>query len=145
MRTSMLPTIIISTDKSLLNIELVHNFLHYEARWCRGIPRDVVEKAIVNSLCFGAYAEGSQVGFARVVTDYATYGNLVDVFVLAEHRGKGISRLLINAVNEHSDLQGLRRFMLATSDKQALYKKFGFTELVRPEIFMEKFNPEAYT
>lgn len=134
----------VSTDKSLLNVALIHEFLHDEARWCRGIPRDVVEKAIANSLCFGAYDGVSQVGFARVVTDCATFANLVDVFVISDYRGKGISRLLIDAVIEHAELQGLRRFMLATSDKHALYEKFGFIPLGRPEIFMENFDPDVY-
>jgi GNAT superfamily N-acetyltransferase len=133
-----------STDKSLLNVALIHEFLHDEARWCRGIPRDIVEKAIADSLCFGAFDEDSQVGFARVVTDYATYANLVDVFVISDYRGRGVSRLLMDAVIEHTELQRLRRFMLATSDKHALYEKFGFTALVRSEIFMEKFDPDVY-
>ena len=135
----------ISTEKSRLDVNLIFYFLHNEARWCRGIPRPLVEKAIANSLCFGAYVDQSQIGFARVITDFATFGNLVDVFVVPDYRGKGVSRLLLDAVNEHSDLQGLRRFMLATSDKQSLYAKFGFTELARPEIFMEKFMPNVYT
>ena len=145
MCTSMVSDIRVSTDKDLLDVDLIFEFLHYEARWCKGIPRNVVEKSISNSLCFGAYLETAQIGFARVVSDFATFANLVDVFVLPQHRGMGISRLLLDAVNDHPDLQGLRRFMLATSDKQNLYEKFGFTELERPEIFMEKFDPGAYT
>lgn len=135
----------ISTDKSRLDIDLIFDFLHNEARWCQGIPRPAVEKSIANSLCFGAYRAQAQIGFARVITDFATFGNLVDVFVLPEFRGHGVSRLLLDAVNEHPELQGLRRFMLATSDKQSLYAKFGFTDLSRPEIFMEKFDPDVYS
>lgn len=135
----------ISTDKNELDRELIFNFLHFEAHWCKGIPKELVEKSIEHSLCFGAYIGTQQVGFARMITDYSTFGNLVDVFVVEELRGKGISRAILNAVSEHSELQGLRRITLATSDKQALYAKFGFTELTRPEIFMEKFNPLVYS
>ncbi len=135
---------VISTDKSRLDIDLIFHFLSSEARWCLGIPRATVEKSIENSLCFGAYLNGQQVGFARVVTDYATFGNLVDVFVLPEYRGTGVARQLLEAVVDHPELVGLRRFMLATSDKQELYQKFGFSELGRPEIFMEVFRPDIY-
>ena len=137
--------LIVSTDKDRLDIEFIFNFLHNEARWCKGIPRDLVEKSIENSLCFGAYIGSKQVGFARMVTDYATFGNLVDVFVAEELRGKGISRVILETVNDHPELQGLRRITLATSDKQKLYEKFGYTELARPEIFMEKFDPLVYS
>lgn len=134
----------ISTDKHELDRELIFNFLHNEAPWCKGIPRKLVEKAIEHSLCFGAHVGSQQVGFARMVTDYSTFGNLVDVFVVKEFRGNGISREILTAVNDHPELQGLRRITLATSDKQKLYAKFGYTELARPEIFMEKFNPLVY-
>lgn len=134
----------VSDERSLLDIDLIYDFLHNEARWCKGIPREIVERSIENSLCFGAYSGDEQVGFARMVTDYATFGNLVDVFVLSEMRGLGIARLLLDAINEHPRLQGLRRIMLATSDKQGLYSKFGFQELIRPDIFMEKFDPDVY-
>jgi len=135
----------ISTEKDELDVDFIFNFLHREARWCKGIPRELVEKSIQHSLCFGAFIGQKQVGFARLVTDYATFGNLVDVFVMQELRGKGISRVILNAVNEHPDLQGVRRITLATSDKQALYAKFGYKELARPEMFMEKFNPLVYS
>jgi len=134
----------ISTDKSLLDIDLIFQFLHNEARWSQGIPRILVEKAILNSLCFGVYLNQAQIGFARVVTDCATFANLVDVFLVSEHRGKGFSRVLLEAINEHPDLQNIRRFMLATSNKKSLYAKFGFKELDQPEIFMEKFVPDVY-
>ncbi|MHA2940401.1 GNAT family N-acetyltransferase [Vibrio sp. RC27] len=135
----------ISTDKNELDRELIFNFLHNEARWCKGISRNLVEKSIEHSMCFGAYIGSRQVGFARMVTDYSTFGNLVDVFVVEEFRGNGISKVLLNAVNDHPELQGLRRITLATSDKQKLYAKFGYTELSRPEIFMEKFDPLVYS
>ena len=135
----------ISTDKNELDRELIFNFLHNDACWCKGIPRELVEKSIKHSLCFGAYIGSQQVGFARMVTDYSTFGNLVDVFVIQELRGKGISRSILNAVNDHPEIQGLRRITLATSDKQELYAKFGYKELARPEIFMEKFDPLVYS
>jgi GNAT superfamily N-acetyltransferase len=137
-------TVEISTCKEKLDIDFIHAFLSTEARWCLGIPRSVVEKAIANSLCFGAYLNGQQVGFARMVTDCATFGNLVDVFVVKEHQGQGVSRVILEAVNKHPDLQGLRRITLATSDKHGLYSKFGFEPLSRPGIFMEKFDAEVY-
>jgi GNAT superfamily N-acetyltransferase len=135
----------ISTEKDELDVDFIFNFLHREARWCKGIPRELVEKSIQHSLCFGAFIGQKQVGFARLVTDYATFGNLVDVFVMQELRGQGISRVILNAVNEHPELKGVRRITLATSDKQALYAKFGYKELARPEMFMEKFNPLVYS
>lgn len=135
----------VSTNKSELNREFIFNFLHNEARWSKGIPRELVEKSIEHSLCFGAYIGTRQVGFARMVTDYATFGNLVDVFVIEELRGNGICREILNAVNDHPELQGLRRITLATSDKQKLYAKFGYKELACPEIFMEKFDPLVYS
>ena len=134
----------ISTDKTRLNTDLIFNFLNTQARWCAGIPRATVEKAIEHSLCFGAYIHDEQVGFARVVTDYATFGNLVDVFVVPEYRNTGIARQLMEEIVGHPDLIGLRRFMLATSDKHELYRKFGFKALNRPEIFMEVFKPDIY-
>ncbi|WP_196157763.1 GNAT family N-acetyltransferase [Reinekea sp. G2M2-21] len=134
----------VSTDPAKLDIDFIYQFLSTEARWCLGIPRTVVEKALNNSLCFGVYDDNVQVGFARVVTDYATFGNLVDVFVIPDRRGQGIARMLLDAVVTHPDLFGLRRFTLATSDKHELYRKFGFTELGRPEIFMEIFRSDVY-
>jgi GNAT superfamily N-acetyltransferase len=134
----------VSTDLAKLDIDFIYQFLSTDARWCLGIPRAVVEKSLNNSLCFGVYDDNVQVGFARVVTDYATFGNLVDVFVIPDRRGQGIARMLLEAVVTHPDLIGLRRFTLATSDKHELYRKFGFTELGRPEIFMEIFRPDVY-
>ena len=134
----------ISTDPSEMDIDLIHSFLSTQARWCTGIPRSIVEKAIANSLCFGVFLNGTQVGFCRMVTDFATFGNLVDVFVVPEHQGKGFCQMMLAEVNNHPELQGLRRIMLATSDKHALYEKAGFKPLLKPEIFMEKFNPLVY-
>lgn len=123
---------------------MLHRFLT-ESYWSSGIPLDTVQKAIENSLCFGAYDdEGQQVGFARAVTDKASFAYLADVFVLPAHRGKGISKLLMEAYSNHPDLQGIRRHMLATRDAHELYKKFGFTPVPNPEILMQKHDPEVY-
>ncbi|HEV2539139.1 MAG TPA: GNAT family N-acetyltransferase [Frateuria sp.] len=134
----------ISTDKERLDIGLIHRFLSAEAYWSRGIPRATVERAIDGSLCFGGYLGGQQVAFARVVTDGATFGYLADVFVLPEHRGQGHAKTLVAAVMAHPQLQGLRRFSLATSDAHGLYAAFGFTPPARPQTLMEKLDPDVY-
>ena len=133
----------ISTDHARLDIDLIHNFLR-SSYWARNIPRAVVEKSIHNSLCFGAYADGCQVGFARAITDRAVFAYLADVFVLTEHRGRGVGRLLIQAILDHPDLQGLRRLMLATKDAQGLYAKFGFEPLLETRNYMTIHNPNVY-
>ncbi|HKR77924.1 MAG TPA: GNAT family N-acetyltransferase [Rhodanobacter sp.] len=135
----------VSTDKDRLDIGLIHRFLTAEAYWSRGIPRATVEQAIAGSLCFGGYLDGRQVAFARVVTDGATFGYLADVFVLPEHRGQGHSKALMAVVMAHPQLQGLRRFSLATSDAHGLYVGFGFTAPARPQTLMEKLDPDVYT
>lgn len=135
---------IISTDKSQLDLPMLHGFLT-ESYWSPGIPMETVKKAIDNSICIGAYDEqGKQVGFARAVTDKASFAYLADVFVLPEYQGKGISRLIMEAYGAHPDLQGLRRHMLATQDAHELYKKFGFTPVPNPEILMQRHDPEVY-
>ena len=131
----------ISADPARLDRDLVHRFLSEESYWARGIPRDVVERAIENSLCFGLYSGPEQVGFARVVTDRAAIAYLGDVFVVAEHRGRGLGKWLIATVMAHPDLQGLRRFMLGTEDAHSLYERFGFRPLARPERMMEIASP----
>ena len=134
----------ISSDSALLDLDLIHGFLT-ESYWSPGIPKEVVNRAIENSICFGAYdEEGKQVGFARAVTDKATFSYLADVFVLETHRGQGISRMLMDAYEVHPDLQGLRRQMLATSDAHGLYKKYGFGPITDPEILMQKHDPDVY-
>ena len=135
----------ISTEKAELDLGLIHQFLSEQAYWSKGIPRATVEKAIAHSLCFGGYVEGRQVAFARVISDFATYANLVDVFVLPAERGKGYSKALMEAVLAHPELQGLRRFMLATSDAHALYAQFGFTAPANPQAFMERYFPGIYS
>lgn len=137
-------TLQITTDKDRLDTGLIHRFLSTEAYWSRGIPHATVERAIAGSLCFGGYLDGRQVAFARVVTDGATFGYLADVFVLPEHRGQGHARTLVAAVMAHPQLQGLRRFSLATSDAHGLYAGFGFAAPARPQTLMEKLDPDVY-
>lgn len=130
-------------DKKRLDIERIHGFLS-QSYWSLGIPRAVVERAIANSLCFAVFHENEQVGFARVVTDKATFAYLADVFILPEHRGQGLSKRLVEQVMQHPDLQGLRRISLATLDAHGLYAKFGFKALAAPERMMEIHNPNVY-
>jgi GNAT superfamily N-acetyltransferase len=127
----------ISTDPSRLDLGAVHGFLK-ESYWAKGVPLEVVERSVEHSLCFGLYRGDEQVGFARIVTDRATFAYLADVFVLEEHRGRGLGKWLMRVVLSHPDLRGLRRWMLATADAHALYRGHGFRELGSPEIFMEK-------
>jgi GNAT superfamily N-acetyltransferase len=112
--------------------------------WAKGIPLSTVEKSLKGSLCFGVLDGEQQIGFARVISDYATIAYLGDVFILPEYRGRGLSKWLMDCVVNHPDLQGLRRWILATNDAHGLYEKYGFTELKKPEIFMERNNPNVY-
>jgi GNAT superfamily N-acetyltransferase len=128
---------LISTDASMLDLEVVHGYLS-RSYWAAGVPEDVVRRSIENSLCFGVYRGEEQAGFARVVTDRATFAYLADVFVLDEHKGQGIGKWLLEVILSHPDLQGLRRWMLATRDAHDLYRRYAFTELARPGIFMER-------
>jgi ribosomal protein S18 acetylase RimI-like enzyme len=134
----------ISSDRADIDFEIVHHFLHDDAYWCRGVPRAVLEKAIAHSLCFSAFVDDRQVGFARVISDCATFAYLCDVFVLPEARGQRISKMLMDAIIAHPDLQGLRRFLLATADAHGLYARYGFVPLTRPERFMERYKPDVY-
>ena len=133
----------ISTDPQRLDAAAIHAYLT-QSYWSPGIPRAMVERTIANSLCFGLYCGAEQVGFARVVTDRATFAYLADVFILDPHRGKGLSKWLMEFVKGHEDLQGLRRFMLATKDAHGLYRQFGFTELANPSRMMEILQPNVY-
>ncbi|HET8774469.1 MAG TPA: GNAT family N-acetyltransferase [Thermoanaerobaculia bacterium] len=126
----------ISTDRGRMNLDVIHRYLSEESYWAEGIPRGIVERAIEHSLCFGAFEDGAQVGFARVVTDCATFAYLADVFVLPSHRGRGIARRIMEAVMSHPDLQGLRRWHLLTRDAHALYAQFGFAPLEAPDRHM---------
>jgi len=127
----------ISTDKSRLDVAMIHRYLSEESYWAKNIPRDLVETSIANSLCFGAYDEGRQIGFARVVTDYAVFAYVGDVFVLERYRGKGVSKQLMRFVREHPALQRLRRWHLLTRDAHRLYEQFGFRDLEEPKRHME--------
>src|SRR5262252_8720768 len=119
---------VISTDRSRIDVAAVHAFLS-RSYWAPGIPEDTVRRGIAGAICFGIYHGGAQVGFARVITDQATYAYLADVYVLEEHRGRGLAKWLMEVIMAHPDLQGLRRFALSTRDAHALYRQFGF-ELV---------------
>ena len=132
---------VISTDRSRLNIDLIHDFLSKTSYWAIDRARDVVERSIDNSLSFGVYKGNDQVGFARVVTDYATFAWIADVFVLPEHRGQGLSKWLMDVMLSHSQLQGFRRWVLATKDAHGLYEHYGFIPLHRPERWMERPDP----
>ena len=126
----------VSCDPARLDLAVVHGFL-VQSYWAKAIPRELVERSVRNSLCFGVYQEEKQVGFARIVTDKATFAYLCDVFVLPEHRGHGLSKALVAAVVAHPDLQGLRRWNLVTIDAHGLYEQFGFQTPARPERYME--------
>jgi len=134
----------ISTDPSRIDIPLVHRFLT-ASYWAKGIPEETVRRSIERSLCFGVYCGSRQVGFARVITDYATFAYLADVFVLEEFRGRGLAVWLMQCIMEHPQLQDLRRWSLVTRDAHGLYRKFGFRELSAPERWMELHKPEIYT
>lgn len=134
----------IDTDPARIDLDVVHGFLS-TSYWSQGIPRDVVKRSIEGSLCFGVYHEGgAQVGFARAITDYTTFAYVADVFVLEPFRGQGLSKWLMECMTGHPDLQGLRRWMLATRDAHALYRQFGFTEVAHPERWMHRWDPEIY-
>ena len=135
--------LIVTTNPARQDVDAIHAFLT-RAYWCENIPREIVERAVRNSLCFGLFDGAAQVGLARVVTDYATYAYLCDVYVLESHRGHGLGKWLIECVMAHSQLQGLRRFNLATRDAHELYKPFGFQPLAKPESHMEKHKPDIY-
>ena len=130
----------ISTDRSKLDIECIHQFLSTQAYWCLNIPRDTVERAIENSLCFGVYHRGKQAGFARVITDYSTIAYLGDVFILEEYRGKGLSKWLMETITS----QGLRRWILLTRDAHGLYREFGWKDISDPSKWMERHDNNVY-
>ena len=135
---------LISTDRARLDLTVIHGFLT-SCYWSKGIPREVVARSIEHSLCFGIYdGSGAQVGFARVVSDYETVAYLGDVFVLESHRGRGLSKWLMECVMQHPALQNLRRWILLTRDAHALYSQFGFTPIETPERYMELHRPNVY-
>src|SRR3984885_8599692 len=150
---------LISTDRELLSLDVVHHFLT-NCYWAKGIPREVVVRSIEHSLCFGVYDGGAslrlakdarhgapefvQVGFARVVSDFATVANLCDVFVLESHRGRGLSKWMMECITQHPALQNLRRWILLTRDAHGLYSQFGFTPVKSAERYMERHRPDVY-
>ncbi len=132
-----------STDRARLDVDLVHAFLRDESYWVRGIRRELLERSLANSICFGVYEDGRQLGFARVVTDGAGFAYLADVFVVPSARGHGLGKRLVEFVMAHPDLQCIRRFLLATQDAHGLYAKYGFAALAAPERFMERYDAGA--
>lgn len=133
----------ISTDPAEFDLDAIHGYL-VRAYWCEGIPRKTVERAVANSLGFAVLRGKAQVGFARVVTDSATFGYLCDVYILEDHRGKALGKWLMECVVSHPKLQGLRRFSLATRDAHGLYRQFGFAPLGNPDVMMEILRPNIY-
>ena len=134
----------ISTDRARLDVEAIHGYLSNESYWARGRPLETVRRSIENSLPFGVYkGDSQQVGFARIITDYATFAWLADVYVLEAERGRGLGVWLVETIISHPDLVGLRRWVLATKDAHGLYKRFGFAELLRPERWMEMHDPRT--
>lgn len=152
---------LISTDRGRLDLDIIHGFLT-NCYWARGVPREVVARSIEHSLCFGIYDEASsdipglattarpgaprflQIGFARVISDFATFAYLGDVFVLESHRGQGLGKWLMQCIVSHPLLQGLRCWVLRTRDAHGLYQQVGFTPVPAPELYMELYNPDVY-
>ena len=133
----------ISTDKTQIDLDYVHGFLS-RTYWAESIPKDIVERSIAGSITFSVYDNGQQIGFARMITDNATFGYLADVFIDEAYRGRGLSKWLMEVIFDHPNLQHLRRFMLGTRDAHGLYRQFGFKELAIPERFMERAIPDIY-
>lgn len=136
---------LISTDKEKIDVALVHRFLSESSYWAKNIPLEVVLTSIENSVCFGVYEGGNQVGFARATTDKATFGYVGDVFILEAYRGRGLSKWLMQSILAHPELQGFRRWILATADAHGLYAQSGFKPLAKPERWMELHHPDVYS
>jgi GNAT superfamily N-acetyltransferase len=137
---------LISTDPAKLDIGVIHQYLSQQSYWAQNIPLEVVQRSIANSFCFGVYYQEQQIGFARMITDKATFGYLADVFILPDYRGKGLSKWLMATIHAHPDLQGLRRWMLGTKDAHGLYKQFGWAPLPEEVVgrFMQLHTPDVY-
>lgn len=135
--------LVFSTDRARIDVDLVHAFLRDRSYWVPGITRARLTRAIANSLCFGVYRGDAQLGFARVVSDLVGFAWLADVFIIETERGAGLGKRLVDFVFAHPDLQGLRRYMLATRDAHGLYAQYGFTPLAAPERYMERYDPDA--
>ena len=133
----------ITTDPASFNLDVVHGYLT-NCYWAQGIPRETVERSIEGALCFALFAGKEQVGFARVITDRATYAYLADVFILEAHRGRGLAKWMMDCILGHPELQGLRRWSLVTRDAHGLYEQFGFTPLQEPQRYMEKIDRDVY-
>jgi GNAT superfamily N-acetyltransferase len=133
----------ISTDRGRLDVAMIHGFLANDSYWVPGISRTSVEKCIKHSLCFGVYADGRQIAFARVVTDYVRYAHLLDVFVLPQFRGRGISKLLMSNILSHPELRTIARYTLVTQDAHGLYAQYGFASNANPERQMELLRPKV--
>ena len=134
----------VTDDQNDLEMDTIYRFLHEASYWAENIPRSIVEKSVANSLCFGLYHGKKQIGFARAISDYATFAYIADVFVVPGHQGKGLGKWLISCILTHPELQGLRRWMLATLDAHGLYEQSGFVGLRHPEWFLEIHNPDIY-
>jgi GNAT superfamily N-acetyltransferase len=135
----------ISTLQSKLDLKAIHQFLSEEAYWSRGIPFNTVVNAVQNSLNFGLYHNEKQIGYARIISDFSTIAYLGDVYVLPEFRGQGLSKWIMQTIQQHPHLQGLRRWILLTGDAHGLYRQFGFTSIAAPERWMERHNKNVYT
>ena len=135
--------LLVSCDPTRLNFDVIHGFLS-NSYWSPGIPVDVVKRAAANSLCFGMYEDGKQIGYARVITDFTAFAYLADVFVLATHQGRGLGKWLMECIMAHPQLQSIRRWMLATRDAHNLYQQYGFSSINEPKILMEKLSPGKY-
>ena len=135
--------IVVTTDRSRLDLDVIHGFLT-TSYWARGVPREIVARSMEHSLCFGAFEKGRQVGFARVISDRATFAYICDVFALESHRGHGVGKSLMAAIMSHPELQGLRRWTLFTRDAHGLYRQFGFGDAGHPERLMEVVDSDPY-
>ena len=133
----------ISTEKEKLDIDVIHSFLN-RTYWAEGISKEIIKRSIEGSLCFGVFENNKQVGFARMITDKATFAYLADVFIIEEYRGRGLSKWLMEVIMSHPDLQGLRRMVLVTKDAHGLYKQFGFTPLINVDRWMHILDPDVY-
>ena len=135
---------LITTDKSKLDLIAIHDFLSKHSGWSNNIPLERVRISIENSLNFGVFHQGKQIGFARVISDLSTIAYLGDIYILEPYRGQGLSKRLMDAIMDHPNLQGLRRWILLTSTADWLYEKYGFNKLPKPELYMELYNPDVY-
>lgn len=133
----------ISMEKEKMDIDLIHSFLN-RTYWAEGISKEIIRRSIEGSMCFGVFENDRQVGFARMITDKATFAYLADVFIIEEYRGRGLSKWLMKVIMSHPDLQGLRRMILATKDAHGLYKQFGFTPLINVDRWMQILDPDVY-